>query len=143
MPRQTGSTDQPGLTHRTPTLASALTRGWRREIERRLEEARYHVGIDLGTTNSSVAVVDAQALLEGDTDAAVSVLPVQQECSDGAITSPLLASVVAEVAPGEWWVGRGARASTTRPSRWRGGSSRSWPGRSRTRWGPTRWRGRW
>ena len=121
MPRQTGSTDQPsfgtttsGLTHRTPTLASALTRGWRREIERRLEEARYHVGIDLGTTNSSVAIVDAQALLEGDTDAAVSVLPVRQECSDGTITSPLLASVVAEVAPGEWWVGRGAREARSR-----------------------------
>ena len=65
------------------------------------------MGIDLGTTNSSVAIVDAIALLDGDTDAAVSVLPVRQECSDGTITSPLLASVVAEVLPGEWWVGQG------------------------------------
>lgn len=122
MPRQTGPTEQqpspgtttPGQAHATPTLASALTRGWRRQIERRLEDARYHVGIDLGTTNSSVAIVDALALLEGDTDAAVSVLPVRQECSDGTITSPLLASVVAEVAPGEWWVGRGAREARSR-----------------------------
>jgi molecular chaperone DnaK (HSP70) len=100
--------------NRSVSLAAALARGSRRQIERRLEEARYHVGIDLGTTNSSVAVVDAQALLEGDTDAAVSVLPVRQECSDGTITSPLLASVVAEVLPGEWWVGRGAREARSR-----------------------------
>ena len=122
MPRETGSTEpQPsrgtttsGLTRRTPTLASALIRGWRRQIGHRLDEARYHVGIDLGTTNSSVAIVDALALLDGDTDAAVSVLPVRQECSDGTITSPLLASVVAEVLPGEWWVGRGAREARSR-----------------------------
>ncbi len=122
MPRETGSTEPqpsrgtttPGPTHRTPTLASALTRGWRRQIGHRLDEARYHVGIDLGTTNSSVAIVDALALLDGDTDAAVSVLPVRQECSDGTITSPLLASVVAEVLPGEWWVGQGAREARSR-----------------------------
>ena len=66
-------------------LAAPLARGARREVERRLEEARYHVGIDLGTTNSSVAIVDAVALLEGDTDAAVSVLPVRQECLEGTM----------------------------------------------------------
>jgi molecular chaperone DnaK (HSP70) len=37
---------------------SALTRDSRRDLVHRLEQARYHAGIDLGTTNSSVAVVD-------------------------------------------------------------------------------------
>ena len=122
MPKHTSSTEPYlplGATtsapaNRTPTLASALTRGSRREIERRLEGARYHVGIDLGTTNSSVAIVDALALLEGDTDGAVQVLPVRQETEDGTVTSPFLASVVAEVGPGEWWVGRGAREARSR-----------------------------
>ncbi len=43
--------------NRALSLASALARGSRRQIEKRLEEARYHIGIDLGRTNSSVAVV--------------------------------------------------------------------------------------
>ena len=122
MPKTTSSTE-PFLSlgamtsasaNHMPTLASALTRGSRREIEHRLEGARYHVGIDLGTTNSSVAVVDGLALLEGDTDGAVQVLPVRQETEDGTVTSPFLASVVAEVGPGEWWVGRGAREARSR-----------------------------
>ena len=71
-----------------PRLASCLARDSGRAFQQRMERARYHVGIDLGTTNSSVAIVDALALLEGDTDAAVSVLPVRQECLEGAIDEP-------------------------------------------------------
>ena len=72
------------------------------------------MGIDLGTTNSSVAIVDGLAVLEGDLDGAVQVLPVRQETEEGTVTSPFLASVVAEVGPGEWWVGRGAREARSR-----------------------------
>jgi len=48
---------------KTPTLAQCLARADGRAFERRLQQARYYAGIDLGTTNSSVTLVDALALL--------------------------------------------------------------------------------
>jgi molecular chaperone DnaK len=101
-------------TRRTPTLAQCLARASGREFERRLQTARYYAGIDLGTTHSSVTLVDAVALLRGDTDEAVRVLPVRQHTSRGVRESPLLPSIVAEVEPGEWWVGLGAREARSR-----------------------------
>ena len=73
MPTETGSTEpQPsrgttnsGLVHRTPTLASALTRGWRRQIGHRLDEARYHVGIDLGTPVVEAIGAEARSRFTG------------------------------------------------------------------------------
>src|SRR5262245_25485255 len=100
--------------HKTPTLASCLARSSGREFARRLEQSRYFAGIDLGTTNSSVTLVDALALLNGDTDAGVRVLPIRQHTSRGVVESPYLASVVAEVEPGDWWVGQGAREARSR-----------------------------
>jgi molecular chaperone DnaK len=100
--------------HPVPTLASCLARSSGRAFERKLEQARYYVGIDLGTTNSSATIVDGLALLRGDTDAGVRVLPLRQRTSRGVVESPFLASVVAEVEPGDWWVGRGAREARSR-----------------------------
>jgi molecular chaperone DnaK (HSP70) len=52
--------------NRSLPLASAQARRSRRQIERWIEEARYGIGIDLGTTNSSVAIVDVSgAVWEG------------------------------------------------------------------------------
>jgi len=82
-----------------PSLASCLARDSGRAFAKKLESARYYAGIDLGTTNSSVTLVDALALLRGDTDAAVSVLPIRQHTARGVVESPFLASVVAEVEP--------------------------------------------
>jgi molecular chaperone DnaK len=104
------SADRP----KTPTLAECLARTSGREFERRLHTARYYAGIDLGTTNSSVTLVDALALLRGDADEAVRVLPLRQHTSRGVVESPYLPSVVAEVEPGEWWVGLGARDARSR-----------------------------
>ena len=97
-----------------PSLASELARSERGAFQKRIEEARYYIGIDLGTTNSTVTLVDAVALLSGDTDAAVRVLPVRQETERGVVESPFLASVVAEVEPRDWRVGLGAREARSR-----------------------------
>jgi len=79
-----------------------------------LERLRWFTGIDLGTTNSSAALVDARALLDGRTDDAVRLVPVRQATDAGAIDDPVLPSVVAEIAPGEWEVGRAAREARRR-----------------------------
>ena len=97
-----------------PTLASCLARDSGRAFQQRMERARYYVGIDLGTTNSSVTLVDALALLRGDTEEAVRVLPIRQRTSRGVVESPQLASVVAEVEPRDWRVGQGAREARSR-----------------------------
>lgn len=97
-----------------PTLASCLARASGRAFQQRMERARYYVGIDLGTTNSSVTVVDALALLRGDSAEAVRVLPVRQRTARGVVESPYLASVVAEVEPRDWRVGQGAREARSR-----------------------------
>ena len=90
-------------------LITARTLRDRTRIETVLQECRYFVGIDLGTTSSTVAVVDAKAISDGDVEGAVGVLTIRQQTENGATYSPLLASVVAEVSPGTWWVGRGAK----------------------------------
>lgn len=95
-------------------LITALTLRDRARIETVLQDARYYVGIDLGTTSSTAAVVDAQAIADGDVEAAVRVLPIRQQTENGATYSPLLASVVAEVSPGIWWAGQGAKEARRR-----------------------------
>ena len=85
-------------------LLTALSVANATALDSRLEEARYFVGIDLGTTNSTLAVVDAQALLEGDKANAVRVLSIRQETENGVTYSPFLASAVAQAGPDEWWV---------------------------------------
>lgn len=97
-----------------PSLASCLARASGRAFEKRMAEERYYAGIDLGTTNSSVTLVDALALLRGDTEAAVRVLPIRQRTAKGVVESPYLASVVAEVEPRDFWVGQGAREARSR-----------------------------
>lgn len=91
------------------TVLGTIASAQRAALERRLEESRYFVGIDLGTTNSTLAFVDAQALLEGDVASAVRVLSVRQEMESGAVYSPLLASAVAMVDTDMWSVGQGAK----------------------------------
>ncbi len=70
---------------------------------------RWFCGIDLGTTNSVATIVDAEAIARSDSESAVRTIRVRQQTRGGAVESPLLASVVAEVAPGIWRVGAGAR----------------------------------
>lgn len=67
------------------------------------------VGIDLGTTNCSVACVDPQKLMEGDLPGAVKLINIEQPRLSGRSFSPLLPSVVAQVDLDTWWVGQGAR----------------------------------
>jgi molecular chaperone DnaK (HSP70) len=70
---------------------------------------RPFVGIDLGTTNCSVACVDPQKLMEGDLPGAVKLINIEQPRLSGRSYSPLLPSVVAQVDLDTWWVGQGAR----------------------------------
>ncbi|MGQ9681899.1 MAG: Hsp70 family protein [Anaerolineae bacterium] len=74
-----------------------------------IRHTRWYLGIDLATTNSTAVVVDAEALLRGDREQAVQLVPVAQETKFGVETSPLLPSFVAEVAPGDWRVGLWAK----------------------------------
>ena len=90
-------------------LLAALATAQASALERRLEEARYFVGIDLGTTSSSLVVVDAQTLVDGNVGEAVRVLRIRQEMENEAVDSPFLSSAVAQVDSGVWWVGQGAR----------------------------------
>jgi molecular chaperone DnaK (HSP70) len=71
--------------------------------------AQQFVGIDLGTTNSIAAVADGVALLRGDVKSAVRLISVRQKMEYGAIDSPLFPSLVAEVRPGSWLAGAGAK----------------------------------
>ncbi len=70
---------------------------------------RPFVGIDLGTTNCSLAFVDPQKVLEGDVTGAVRLINIEQPQLSGRSFSPLLPSVVAKVKLDTWWVGQGAR----------------------------------
>lgn len=63
-------------------------------------------GIDLGTTNSSLAVVDAPSSLVGLPSA--EVVEISQPALDGTKISAVVPSVVASYG-GEMWVGEGAR----------------------------------
>ena len=83
-----------------------------REIEREGKSfggAKWFLGIDLGTTNSTAALVDAEAVRRGDSLHAIHLVPVRQEVEQGITESPLLPSFVAQVRPGQWQVGLGAR----------------------------------
>jgi len=82
---------------------------------RNVIDARWFCGIDLGTTNSLVAVVDSVALRARDYSSAVRVLPVKQPTRNGVTESVLFPSVVAEVFQGEWTAGQGAKEA-----RWQG-----------------------
>ncbi len=72
-------------------------------------DARWFCGIDLGTTNSSVAILDAWALRSHGWSSAVSMVPIRQPVRNGVIESELFPSVVAELFPGEWVAGQGAK----------------------------------
>jgi molecular chaperone DnaK len=78
-------------------------------------DSRWFCGIDLGTTNSLVAVVDSHALRSRDYCSAIRVLPVKQPTRNGVTESVLFSSVIAEVFPGEWTAGQGAKEA-----RWQG-----------------------
>ena len=69
---------------------------------------RYFVGIDLGTTNSTAAILDAEALYRNDHENLIRLVPVRQETEAGLIDDPVLPSAIAWV-DGEWRIGRGAR----------------------------------
>ncbi len=80
------------------------------EVGRHIEGDRYCLGIDLGTTNSTAVVIDAQLVLEGDVAAAIREVSVRQEGRDRSQFDWLVPSVVAQPYPeGPWWVGRGAK----------------------------------
>ncbi|MDF1525518.1 MAG: Hsp70 family protein [bacterium] len=81
-----------------------------KEVTQRTDiKSQSFVGIDLGTTNCSVACVDPQKLLEGDLAEAVRLINIEQPRLSGRLHSPLLPSVVAQVDIDKWWVGQGAR----------------------------------
>lgn len=71
--------------------------------------ARWFCGIDLGTTNSSVAIFDSWALRSNDRLLEVSMVPIRQSTRTGVTESVLFPSIVAEVFPGEWIAGEGAK----------------------------------
>jgi len=73
------------------------------------KDARWFCGIDVGTTNSLVAVVDASAIRTRDWQSAVRTVPIRQPTRDGVTESVLFPSVVAEVFPGEWVTGLAAK----------------------------------
>ncbi len=70
---------------------------------------RWFCGIDLGTTNSSVAILDSWAFGSKDRPLEASMVPIRQSTRTGVIESALFPSVVAEVFPGEWIAGEGAK----------------------------------
>jgi molecular chaperone DnaK (HSP70) len=93
------------------TNANSLLMRVQRDVarERGLRDIpRHFVGIDLGTTNSTAAVLDAEALYRGEHARLIRLVPIRQETDDGLIESPILPSVIAQVA-GTWRIGQGAR----------------------------------
>ena len=83
-----------------------------REIQRSgipINQARWYLGIDLGTTNSTAVLVDAEAVRRGDIAEAVRLVPVRQITQAGPVESPLFASCVAETSRGRWEAGLGAK----------------------------------
>lgn len=72
-------------------------------------DSRWYCGIDLGTTNSSVAILDSSALRSHGWSSAVSMVPIRQSIRNGVTESVLFPSVVAELFPGEWVAGQGAK----------------------------------
>ncbi len=71
--------------------------------------ARWFCGIDLGTTNSSVAILDSWAFHSDDRRLEISMVPIRQSTRTGVTESILFPSVVAELFPGEWIAGEGAK----------------------------------
>lgn len=71
--------------------------------------ARWFCGIDLGTTNSSVAILDSWAFRSNDRPLEVNMVPIRQSTRTGVTESILFPSVVAELSPGEWIAGEGAK----------------------------------
>lgn len=74
-------------------------------------DSRWFCGIDLGTTNSSIAILDSWALRSQGWSSAVSMVPIRQPIRNGVTESVLFPSVVAEISPGEWVAGQGAKES--------------------------------
>lgn len=77
-------------------------------------DLRWFCGIDLGTTNSSVAILDSWALRSHGWSSAVSMVPIRQPIRNGVTESVLFPSVVAELSPGEWVAGQGAKEARGR-----------------------------
>jgi molecular chaperone DnaK len=95
-------------------LLSVIARRVLATSNQNLDRLRWFTGIDLGTTNSTAALVDAQAVLDGRTNDAVRLVPVRQSTENGIVDDTTLPSVVAEVEPGTWWVGKGAKEARRR-----------------------------
>jgi molecular chaperone DnaK len=80
----------------------------RRDVYKAIQP-RWFCGIDLGTTNSSIAVLDSWAFRSKSLSSAVNMLPIRQPVRNGVTESVLFPSVVAELFPGEWIAGQGAK----------------------------------
>lgn len=79
--------------------------------QNRAIDSRYFAGIDLGTTNSAISIVDTKKLEGGNLVDAIEVVQLKQPLSYTNFFSPLLPSFVAEIdaTKGRWLVGTGAK----------------------------------
>ncbi len=75
------------------------------------------VGIDLGTTNSTVAQVCLPVAAEATAEAACECLSLEQPTQMGPCIGALVPSVVAVDREGEVWVGEGAKRMRAEPQR--------------------------
>src|SRR5690606_35020896 len=67
------------------------------------------IGIDLGTTNSTVAVVTLPLPKDSNPETACSDLSIEQMTLSGPTYSTLVPSVVAIDSTGKEWIGEGAK----------------------------------
>ena len=73
------------------------------------------IGIDLGTTNCTVAQVELPVAPESNPDAACRCLSIQQETQSGMFAQRLVPSVVAIEGDGKVWIGEGAKRMRSDP----------------------------
>ena len=72
-------------------------------------------GIDLGTTNSTIAEIVWSPDMGSDALPECRCLEIEQPTRDGVFTSPIVPSVPVLLPNGSHWVGEGAKRLRTRP----------------------------
>jgi molecular chaperone DnaK (HSP70)/tetratricopeptide (TPR) repeat protein len=73
------------------------------------------IGIDLGTTNCTVAQVELPVAAGSHPDAACKCLSIQQETQSGSFAQRLVPSVIAIEGDGKIWIGEGAKRMRSDP----------------------------
>ena len=73
------------------------------------ETERRVIGIDLGTTNSTVAQIRIPVEVDSPAIDICDCIPVAQMTTVGPVTSPIVPSIVAQTKDGQLWIGEGAK----------------------------------